>query len=257
MSIYERVRLPVGIRKDGSIFRDVFIDEMSGVDEEILSSPKFKASPVRALTTLLQRCVQEIPGLMEPKKDPFTLAPLEVLRSMYQIDRDHLVAAVRRISLGDEVITDWQCRYCKVDNEDRALLSELPVVEWPDDRATTFPFEIEKGAQVGDKLYKKGTLKLLSGVDAEQVAASVARNPEGAGTAFLAALIVSWEDGTRPTIDSLRKMRSSDRGKLAELVRDQMPGLRMMHDIVCASCGRLNESVEVDASGFFASTSRK
>jgi hypothetical protein len=255
MSMYESIRLPVGIRRDGGVFRDVLIDEMSGVDEEIISNPKYKNAPVRGLTALLQRCVQEIPALMEQKADRYALAPLEYLRSMYQVDRDFLLLSIRRISMGDEVSSDWQCRYCKTDNTDQIRLSELPFVEWPDSRETTFAFEDEKGFLIDGKVHHKGTLKLLSGVDAEQLANVSARSPETVATALLSTLVVGFEDGVKPTADAFRKMRTMDRQRLGEIVNSKMPGVQMATDLTCADCGRLNERVQVDASGFFSGTS--
>lgn len=258
MSEYEQIRLPIGIRSDGStIFRDVHIDEMSGIDEEIIANPKFKSSPIRAETALLARCVQEIPGLLERRADPYTSAPIEIFRSMFEVDREFLVTAIRRISMGDEVTTDWRCAACGTDNSDQTKLSELRVVEWEDGKPTVFPFEITKGVQVGGTTHTRGKLKLLTGIDAETVAAAAARAPESAGTAFLVALIASWEDGSKPTFESIRRMRSSDRARLADIVRDQMPGTQMKRDIACANCGRVTEGVEVGAAGFFGTTSRR
>jgi hypothetical protein len=174
---------------------------------------------------------------------------------MFQVDRDFLVFQVRRLSMGDDVMTDWKCSKCGVENQDQVDLSKLPVVEWPDDKPLSFPFELPKGLMLGDKLVRRGTAKVLTGEDAEKVAASVAKAPETAGTAFLSALIESWEGGAKPDVTTLRRMRTVDRNAIARVVRDVSPGVRMAQDFTCASCGHLNEGVQVDASDFFADTS--
>lgn len=253
---YEQIRLPIGIRREGGIFREVHIDEMSGVDEEILSNPKNKQAPVRAFTTMLQRCVQHIPGIVEEKQDPFSLAPLEVFRSMYQIDRDFILTQIRRISLGDSFVADWTCRYCDVANQDDVTISALPVKEWPDDKPTIFAFEIPGGMRIGDRTVSRGTMRLLTGVDTERVTSAVHRNPEQVSTILLTAMIESLEGGERPQADAIRRMRSADRNHLAEIIRDNSPGLSLVQDIVCASCGRLNTGVQLDATGFFSPTRR-
>ena len=54
----ETVTLPIGLDIDGTRYRTVHIDEMTGYDDEALSDKKHRNNGAKAITTLLRRCIQ-------------------------------------------------------------------------------------------------------------------------------------------------------------------------------------------------------
>ena len=60
-----KVILPIGVEVDGVRYLEVTIDEMTGIDEENLSSRKVRNNGAKAITLLLRRCIQSITGVLE------------------------------------------------------------------------------------------------------------------------------------------------------------------------------------------------
>ena len=123
----DTVRLPIGLRYNGVVYRDVVIDEMTGVDEENMSSPKIKNNGARALTILLQRCVQEIPGLVERKRRTQDLIDAKYFMDMYTPDRDYLFMAIRALGLDDNFTQVMTCPKCDNQEDITVCIPEIGV----------------------------------------------------------------------------------------------------------------------------------
>lgn len=253
----EYVRLPVGYEKDGVRYRNVVIDELSGVDEALMSNKKKTGgNQAKGLTLVLARAIQEIEGLVPRKSNPDTPIDPQIPRMMYQVDRDFLISRVQMLSDRDETVMRGTCTKCRATHEQEALISERPIKEWPDDQPLEMEFELKKGyAEIikgQDPVYHtKGTLRLPRGRDQEAVAALSQDNPGQAMTAILAACIKNL--GTLDHIDQTiaARLKGRDRRYLFNLIRDKAPGVKVWDFVTCYNCGNPEVEVILDLSGFF------
>lgn len=253
----EFVRLPIGIEKGGVRYRDVVIDELSGVDEALIANKKKTGNnSAKGLTLVLARAIQSIEGLVPRKKNPDTLIDHMIPRIMYQADRDFLFSRIQLLSERDETLMRGTCPKCQTVYEEDVLISERPVKEWPEDKPCELEFELKKGylEVVKNKnpiAHKKGVIRFTKGKDQEAVAQFAMDNPGQAMTAILAACITKL--GTLDNIDQTiaSRIKSRDRRLLFNLIRDEAPGMKMWEFKTCYECGYDKVEAIVDVSAFF------
>lgn len=253
--ISDHVTLPIGLDHEGQRYRHVVIDEMSGVDEELVSNKKKTGgNGSKAVSLVLCRCIQEIPGLLERKNNSDSLIDRELVRKMYQCDRDYLVSRIHMLAGNDETVMAGKCPRCDEVYEEDVLMSRLPVTEWPSDKAAEFEFELPVGYTVTDRgkspvTHTKGTFKFPRGIEQEMVA-SIRDNPGLANSAMIASCIKGL--GTVGTIDQeiAKGLKTRDRRHLMEEVKLKMPGMRQWKTHDCQGCGREFDLV-VDMTAFF------
>lgn len=253
----EHVRLPVGVEKDGVRYRNVVIDELSGVDEALISNKKKTGgNQAKGLTMVLARSIQEIEGLVPRKSNPDTPIDPQIPRMMYQVDRDFLFSRIQMLSDKDATVMRGTCARCRASHEQEVLISERPVKEWPDDKPLEFEFELMRGYAEVTKgedpvFHKKGILRLPRGRDQEAVAAISQDNPGQAMTAILAACIQKL--GTLDNVDQTiaARLKGRDRRYLFNLIRDEAPGVKVWDFVTCYNCGNPEVEAILDLSGFF------
>jgi len=253
----ELVRLPVGIEKDGVRYRDVTIDELSGIDEALLANKKKTGgNTAKGLTMVLARSIQEISGLVPRKRNPDTPIDPMIPRRMYQVDRDFLFSRIQLLSDRDETILRGTCPRCRRGVEEEVLISERPVKEWPEDKPCEFEFELERGyvevPKKGERVvHKKGVVRLSKGTDQEGVAIAAQENTGHAATIMLAACITRL--GTLENIDQAiaARIKSRDRKLIFDVLRDNAPGMKMWEHLTCYNCGHSEVEAIVDISAFF------
>jgi hypothetical protein len=249
-NVTDRVSLPIGIDFNGSRYREVIIDEMTGVDEENMASPKVRNNGSKAITLLLRRCIQEIPGVMPKKTNPMSLCDESIIRKMYAADRDYLMLCIRALSGKSEVPVPFYCVSCGTGQTRDVALSDLEVYEW-DDSEPIVEIELEKGIFDDlDKQYKKRlTWKLPTGLTQEKVS-ELPENQAGSGVIVAGIQSVEGMDHL-PTIDDIRKLSLRDRQIIADTITDNAVGVDPKITLPCESCGA-DCSAEVDFAGFFS-----
>lgn len=251
----DRVVLPIGIDKDGQRFREVVIDEMTGVDEENLASPKARNNASKAITLLLRRCIQEIPGVLPRKKNPMTLCDESLIRDMFVADRDFLMLCIRALSSKPELPMSFYCTSCGSVQESELPLDTLDVYEW-DDSPAELTIELPKGFfdQLDGKYKTKFVWGFPRGKDQEKVAQLPSHQ---AGSGVIVATMKSVEGMEHmPTIEDVRQLPLRDRQVIADEITANRVGVSTQGKIACPSCNADNE-VEVDFTGFFNSDTHK
>lgn len=251
----DRVTLPVGLEVGGVRYREVVIDEMSGVDEENLISRKVRNNGAKAITVLLQRCIQEIPGLLERKKNPYTLVDENLIRAMYVADRDYLLLCVRALSDKGEINSDFTCTHCGSEQTTAIHISSLPVYEW-DDSPTEIKVQMPRGFYDVDsgKFYNTFTWGFPTGKVQEKLAEV---QETQVGSALIASGIRSV-DGLRylPSLEDVRRLPMRDRQAISEQISAHSVGVETSTTCVCDACGQ-ETKFEVNVAGFFSSAPRK
>jgi hypothetical protein len=248
----EYVTLPIGFEKDGNRYRNVVIDELSGIDEALVSNKKKTGGNVaKGLTYVLARSIQEIEGLIPRKKNSDSLIDHVLVRNLYQADRDFLFSRIQMLTGNDRTMLRAQCPRCENLYEREILLSKQPVENWPEDKKCTISFELSRGYRDGKELHKKGVLRFPRGSDQEAVAVMAQNNGAAAITAMIAATVISL--GTMEGIDQhiASKLKSRDRRAILNAVRDNIPGMKMWEYVTCYNCGNDKLEAKVDISSFF------
>jgi hypothetical protein len=254
IEISDQVRLPIGLDINGVRYRNIVIDELTGVDDHLVSDKKNGNNASKASSKVLCRVIQEIEGVVPRKKNPSSMIEREFIQKMYGPDRDYIMARVYMLSGRDEIMLAGECPRCERVWEEKALLSEIPVVEWDDDHELELPFELPKGVfdEKTSEYQKKGFLKVPTGKIQE-----MSGELQGADSidAILCACVKQL--GTFPSLDRVRVMNmvSRDREVLLEMIQHDFPGLHPWKEVHC-QCGR-NFDIRADMTAFFGGRRKK
>ena len=244
-----KVILPIGVEVDGVRYREVTLDEMTGIDEENLSSRKVRNNGAKAITLLLRRCIQSITGVIETKRDPLSLIDDRIVRNMFVADRDFLVLCIRALSGNPEVLLTPECPACGSSCERMIDVRELDVYEWEDDAPVELKIELPRGfySKTTGKYHKSVVWQFPKGLGQERIA-SMPQNEAGTN---LIALGLKEVEGleTLPMPDDVRKLSVRDRNAFAQAILENAVGVDNKVDIDCPNCGNEFE-VEVNTVGF-------
>lgn len=246
----DRVFMPIGIDKDGQRYREVVIDEMTGIDEENLASPKARNNASKAVTLLLRRCIQEIPGVMPRKSNRMSLCDESLVRDMFVADRDFLMLCIRALSSKSELPMHFFCISCATSQEVEIPLDTLDVYEW-DDTPAELTIEMPKGFydQLDNQYKNKMVWGFPRGKDQEKLSQL---QPHQAGSGVIVSTLKSVENMEHlPTMEDVRRLPLRDRQVIAETITDNHVGVSNSAIVSCPSCSAEN-TVEVDFTGFFS-----
>jgi len=247
----EHVRLPVGIRKEGTVYRDVYIDEMCGIDDHLIASKEAQNNGAIATSLVLMRCIQEIDGLLERKKNTEKKFDRALVRKMTQVDRDYLLSRIYMLGGSNDVVMAGKCPRCGSVWEETAFLSQLKVIEWPDDKELELPFELIRGVYDNSDgvgvYHKEGTIRFPTGADSELIG-KLGNSAEMVDSTIAACVT---KIGTLDHIDTemAKRMKTRDRQKLMVTIQQDLPGLRQWKTVKC-DCNREFEIV-CDLTAFF------
>lgn len=245
----DKVILPIGIEVDGVRYREVVIDEMTGIDEENLSSRKVRNNGAKAISLLLRRSIQKIEGLVEQKRDPLSLIDEKWVRAMYVADRDFLIMCIRTISGDPEVMVSPDCPECGHENAHLVDLRELDVYEWDESEVPMITIDLPRGFynKETEEYCKRLTWKFPKGSDQEKMA-SLPENQMG--TNLIAFGIQEIEGMTySPSLEDVRNLSIRDRNAIAQAILDNQVGADTNVEVDCEACGH-EFKVEVNTVGF-------
>lgn len=254
----DTVELPVGIRKDGEVYRTVVIDELGGIDDHLVASPKARGNGAKAMSLVLCRSVQEVPGLLRAKQNPDKLFNIEFARAMTEIDRTFLTTRIFMLSGRNASAYVGMCRHCKTMHNEPVYLSNIPVVQWPDDKPTEIPFKLRTGFRerldTGEYAYhKEGVLQFPTGKIAELLG-SITNEAEATDSLF-AACIRSVGSYGRIDTTMAKALKRTDREELMYSLSESLPGIRQGKWITC-TCG-MDVELNLDLVSFFDARRRR
>lgn len=251
----DRVLLPVGLDIDGTRYREVYIDELCGIDDFNMADKKLGNNSAKASTVVLARCIQEITGLIPRKKNSESKLEIDVLRRMTSIDRDYLLARIYYLSGREMSSIVGICPRCNSVWEEVISLQDLPVYAWPEDKPLHVSFELPAGMKdpKTGEIQKKGSFRFPTGRD-QELMASIENSSQAVDSLFSACI---FGLGTLEKVDSesVKRLKHRDRLALLEVIQHEFPGLRQWKEVTCG-CGRDFE-IRLDLTSFFGSQSRK
>ena len=255
----DSLRLPIGIRVDGQVYRNVVIEEMTGIDDHLIAGKKSGGNGAKAVSLIICRCLQEVEGLLTRKLNSEKMFDRGLARNMTQLDRDFLITNIFMLSGREEAVMAGECPRCERVWEEFVRLSDLEVIEWPDDKPMEIPFQLEVGVKKVDPKTKKetfhkdGVLKFPLGKETELVGKM--DNPAEMVDSLLSACITQL--GTTGGVDTetIKRLVSRDRTLLMTTIQKDLPGLRQWKEVKCR-CGR-EFDVRMDINAFFVGRRRK
>jgi hypothetical protein len=246
----QKITLPVGVKSGGQRYREVVVDEMRGTEEEALMSSKVKSNFAKALTKILQRCIQEIPGLVPMKKQKDLLLDEDIIKKMDECDR--MACLIEIFKLEDDVTTDvdFSCG-CGEKWSETYDLNDLPMEELQGE--PEIRFELKKGIEFAGRLLKNGTMRFPRGDDMEALASLARENPGEAQTKLLFLCVTDLEGESGVTSNTFRLMSKRDREYLSKLLDSKVPGYDLAIKRTCPSCGK-EASTQINIASFLFGT---
>jgi len=253
------VELPVGIKKDGVLYRELYIDKMRGVDDHNIAAKNAGNNGSVATSLVLCRCIQEIPGLLQRKLDSTKMFDRALPRNICNPDRDYILSRIYMLSNRNDAIMAGECSRCGRVWEEEVRLSELPVIRWEEDKPWEFPFELEDEGFVirnSDGVvehHKSGMMRFPMGKDAEII--GKISNMADAVDSMIAACVSKVGDLSSVDTSMAHALTSTDRQILMATVQQELPGLRQWKEIKC-TCGSPVE-LKLDLASFLDVRRRK
>jgi len=243
------VILPVGIEKDGKIYRKVTVSEMNGFDEENMSTPAVRKNGAKAQSILLRRCIQEIEGLVPLKTRPNLLIDESIVRSMCSYDRDFLFFNIRMIGGVEDVEFIAECPSCSAQSKYSKNISDLAVYEWDDSEPRSISIDLSKGIFVEGKEYTEFEWKFLNGEQQERIA-RLDQNKVISASLFMGCQGFRGLDDHVVTENDFRMLPSQARIDAMTQIAEEAPGLQTAIEIECPHCSYEFEHM-LDVSLFF------
>jgi hypothetical protein len=240
--------LPIGHTDDqGQIHRHAVLRKMTGHEEALLYDPTINAG--RLVTQLIRSCLVRLGDLDQLDS--------ETISRFYVADRSYLLLELRRITLGDQLLTSYQCPRCGGDVQVTEDLSRLEVRRLePGQTLADIELELEDGyVDRNGTLHTELTLTLPRGADEELVAPLAEKDPFKARDALTLRCIKRF--GALPEkeleaygVKILRDLTMGDRQRLQQALNHATPGVSFARSLRCDQCGAGFEGV-LDVTSFF------
>lgn len=245
------VTLPIGYTDgEGTTHRRVRLRKMTGKEEAILADRKYQRNGGKLVSELLHSCITGIDDLAPNGRRPVT--------HMYSADRNYLLLKLRSITFGPELQASYTCPACGETTQVVEDLDELPVTSAPDgDGAAEVALELDDGYVDRDgQVHTAMTLRLPTGADEEAVASQMRDNPSLGKNALLARCVRSLGDVPTPRLEALgprimSELTMSDRRRIDRALEDAAPGVDLVREHDCTSCGKTFTS-SLDLSHFLS-----
>ena len=246
MPFYETVeqRLPIGLHHNGIWYDTAIVREMIAADNQAMTSAEAAQNTVKGITKLLS---QVITGFRSSDNHEAKLdkVNVDIVRDMYIADRDMVLLALRKLSIGNEVPIKYTCGGCRTSVEfDYSL--DLQECKFPETTPPnlSIPLELKRGFIITrDEIYKDVVLTYLKGRDQESIVQMAQINP---GKAALSGIYASIKD--IPGFDMSKKnpmlvdnLRSVDMDIINKGLEESRLGPSLLADSICGTCERVTQ----------------
>lgn len=224
------------VDKNGVCHKTFTIREMTGADEEYINRADIKSNGARVITALLSRCVLSV-GTLTKKSVGNPKEWENIFKEMLSGDRDIIMLAIRRESVGDTIEVTHTCPNpdCKAKLKTVVSIDELAINEF--DGIREIPFELPKGYRDRKgEFHKKGIMRRPNGLDGELLTPLAKNNLAKAETTLLTR-ICRFEDGTHIDESIMSGLTKKDRDYLLNILNDHPMGVDMTVDVMCDRCG--------------------
>lgn len=238
-------KLAAGVMLNDTIERDFVVQEMTGVEEDLLAG---KGDLMARLNQVILNCLVSLGGVNDKRE----LGGL--IRTMTAVDRMILLIAIRRSSLGDMYRVKYSCPSCSTVNNASIDLSGLEVTPAASE-SNEHTLNLDSGREI--------KWHTMTGQDEEWLQAQQKRQ-EKTGRADIMTLAmltrvdeidgekIDRKGGLRDAMSSLKALRLSERNQLREAFKASEGAIDTEIEYECASCGHQFEAdLDVGQVTFF------
>ena len=253
--------LPVGLYRNGKYYREIHLDGWVGMDQEQLTSASTRKNPSRGLTAVLQRLTQEITGLMERKRDPFSRCAAHWFEDMFQCDRDAILLKSLVLSDDCEQEVDFTCPKCQEELVEDVDLRDLEIHAHGEgspfvDFTLQSPIRLSIENTDSDKKkfelveFRDVRFHLPTGKNQAKVSQAAKKGEHHALSVLISQCLEIKGFSGRLTIEQVRRLRKKTRREIQEALSELTPGVDLTKRVECPSCGAKSDLM-IDLSNFF------
>lgn len=213
------VSLPCGyVDSAGNVHDTVELQEMTGVEEDILATPKKSFS--EKLSAILANTITKLGTIVDREQ----LA--EITPKLTIGDRAVLLLALRCASIDRVYTYSITCPACNEPNNHDVDLYDLDVVEMTDKKAREVTLDLPSG--------KKAALRVMNGED-EAKLVKIGRNKDTLSLAILARLR-SLDDNKKPDLKTVKALSYKDRLAVRDWYQTVEGGVDQELKMTCPEC---------------------
>ena len=225
--------LPTGyLDSTGNLHREIELREMTGVEEDILSSKKTKVE--HKLNKIMWNCVERIGSVVDKEQIR------EAIQSLIGTDRLWLLVRLRILSLGELFTVNISCPKCEKTSTQTVSLEDFKVTGSPDPMQREWAIDLPKSK-------KKCIARVLTGNDEGKDDFA----DQDAGTAVLLQRIVSI-NGKKPDLKMVKSLPLSDRQIFRNFIKKYEGDIDNSMEIICPHCqAEFSYDVEIGSTNFF------
>jgi hypothetical protein len=228
MAMRERVDSPLrsrapAVESDGTASAPeprLQLRELSGWEEELVERRQADANTARLCNEILARC------LVAPGEDPGDAR--ETVRKLLVVERDRELVALRRLSLGPEIVARVPCPACDEVSEAEFSLDVLPLDFPPPPRRVTVELP-----DVGEAIVRLPT----AGDQEDLLDAGVAGDAERRSWLLTRCLERFGDRQEGFDLEFTRGLPARTRAKLEAAVEGALPDLDLEMTLECSHCG--------------------
>jgi hypothetical protein len=226
--------LPCGyLDEQGNLYTQVEVREITGAEEDMLSSDKIDAS--QKFDELIIRCLKRIGTISDPARIR-AIAP-----ELTAGDRLFLIFSIRRVTLGDEYPFVDRCPECKLEKMYVINLNELEVYKMKEPRKRIYDITLSSKRTV--------RFKLVYGKD-DPALAKLAKSNDASSLGILFRLELL--DGKPPQLSDLKNMGLKERQELRDALTGVDGGVDTEIQMQCPNChAEFSRDVQVGTQSFF------
>lgn len=232
---YKTITLPISKKV-------VSINQMTGIEEEILTDSKTIKNAGKLITELLTSIIVEMDGKSASRQD---------VKDLLIGDRDFILVELRKISLGEIIESSFVCPNCGEKIHDEVSLDDLKVKEVGEDFEGVLTIELIDGYKdrEGNKR-NKITVKYPDGNTQEKTAVIMSQNIGRGNTELIKECIIEMEGISPVTRGVIKSLTKRDRDIILSKIDKNSPGVNFNVESVCNECGESFETM-LDLTNFF------
>ena len=238
-------KLAGGAEVEGALERDFIVQEMTGVEEDLLAG---KGNLMARLNQVILNCLVSLGGVTE-KRD---LGPM--VKGLAAVDRMILLIAIRRASLGDTYRVKYNCPSCSGSNNAAVDLSLLEVTE-SNSETTSHVLSLASGTEI--------KWHTMTGSDEEWLQDQQKRQERtGRADVLTLAMLTRVDEINGERIDrrgnlkgalaALKGLRLSERNQIRAAFQENEGAIDTEIEYECSHCGHeFKADLDVGQEGFF------
>jgi len=237
-SSIESYILPTGLLDDsGVLHKEVIVRELTGNEEDILSSRKF--SIFKRFQEVLEKCTISIGSVSQ--KDPNWS---KYIYSLPVSDRVYLMLKIRQVSLGDNYAFKVGCPSCEKVSSHTVSLDSFKIDGMKNPEKRFWESSMPKSG-------KKYKAKIQTGVEEEKMSKFTAENIDFASLILLARL--TEIDGKSPvTLQMVKELSMADRLAIRKDLGEHEGEIDRSIEIQCPHCGHeFSSDINIGSADFF------